>query len=190
MKRAEPTGTAEQAVLLRALRDFNTPKIVKADEVVFYGLLRDLFPAVDPPRRIDSLLEAAAIAACCSRKLTPDPSFILKITQLEDLLAIRHCVFLMGSPGSGKSTLWATLATARGALGRKTKWADLDPKVLSPEELYGSIHPVTREWRDGVLSKVMRELGAEPDASVDKWIVLDGDLDANWIESMNSVMGA
>ena len=170
MKRSEPPETPEQAVLLRALRDFNTPKIVKADEVVFFGLLRDLFPAVDPPRKVDASLEAAAVAACQARKLSPDPAFVLKVTQLEDLLAIRHCVFLMGPPGSGKSTLWATLAAARGALGRKTKCADIDPKVLSPEELYGCIHPATREWRDGVLSKVMRELGAEPDTAIDKWI--------------------
>ena len=45
----------------------------------------------------------------------------------------------------------------------------------------------TREWKDGLLSKVMRDLGEIPDDKP-KWVVLDGDLDANWIESMNSVM--
>ncbi len=45
----------------------------------------------------------------------------------------------------------------------------------------------TREWKDGLLSKVMRDLGEIPDEKP-KWIILDGDLDANWIESMNSVM--
>ena len=45
----------------------------------------------------------------------------------------------------------------------------------------------TREWKDGLLSTVMRNIGAIPD-ELPKWIMLDGDLDANWIESMNSVM--
>lgn len=45
----------------------------------------------------------------------------------------------------------------------------------------------TREWKDGLLSKTLRSLGQIPDSNP-KWLVLDGDLDANWIESMNSVM--
>jgi dynein heavy chain len=45
----------------------------------------------------------------------------------------------------------------------------------------------TREWKDGLMSKTMRSLANVPDSNP-KWIILDGDLDANWIESMNSVM--
>jgi dynein heavy chain len=44
-KRLEP-DLLEEALLMRALRDFNIPKIVREDEVVFFGLLGDLFPGI------------------------------------------------------------------------------------------------------------------------------------------------
>lgn len=52
---------------------------------------------------------------------------------------------------------------------------------------YGSVNMHTREWKDGILSKTMRDLGQIPDTHP-KWIMLDGDLDANWIESMTLAM--
>lgn len=64
---------------------------------------------------------------------------------------------------------------------------DLNPKTVPTEELYGHMSLATREWKGGLLSNIMRDLGAVPNEAP-KWIVLDGDLDATWIESMNSVM--
>ena len=36
---------------MRALRDFNTPKIVTDDVQIFMGLIGDLFPALNVPRK-------------------------------------------------------------------------------------------------------------------------------------------
>ena len=58
---------------------------------------------------------------------------------------------------------------------------------MSTNELYGVVLLATREWKDGLMSKTMRDLSQIQDTNP-KWIILDGDLDANWIESMNSVM--
>ena len=38
---------------MRALRDFNTPKIVTDDVPIFMGLIGDLFPALNVPRKRD-----------------------------------------------------------------------------------------------------------------------------------------
>jgi hypothetical protein len=51
--------------------------------------------------------------------------------------------------------------------------------------LQHSVRPLCTQ--DGLLSYNMRELANMPDDNP-KWILLDGDLDANWVESMNSVM--
>jgi len=117
----------------------------------------------------------------------PDDDYILKVVQLGELLEIRHCVFTMGPPGCGKSTTWKTLAKANQLNGKKTSVVDINPKVVHPNEFYGLVHIQTREWIDGLFSCKLREYSKETDTNP-KWIILDGDLDANWIESMNSVM--
>ena len=51
----------------------------------------------------------------------------------------------------------------------------------------GVINPATREWKDGLFSTIMRDLSnVQHDGP--KWIVLDGDIDPMWIESLNTVM--
>jgi dynein heavy chain len=157
-KRAEP-DLQEEELLMRALRDFNIPKIVQEDSAIFFGLLGDLFPGIDPPRKVDEDLEEDVLNACAELGLWPDDEFRLKVVQLEELLAIRHCVFVMGPASCGKSNAWKTLSKARTMRGQKTKVMDINPKSVSTEELYGYIMMSTREWKDGLLSKIMRDLG-------------------------------
>ena len=44
-----------------------------------------------------------------------------------------------------------------------------------------------QEWSDGQFSWIMRTL-ANIEGNAPKWIVLDGDIDPMWIESLNTVM--
>lgn len=39
-------------------------------------------------------------------KLQAEDSFVLKVVQLEELLQVRHSVFVIGNAGSGKSQVW------------------------------------------------------------------------------------
>lgn len=64
---------------MRALRDYNVPKIVTDDVPVFMGLIGDLFPALDVPRKKDLDFEKAVKEAAVDLKLQPEDSFILKV---------------------------------------------------------------------------------------------------------------
>lgn len=64
---------------MRALRDYNVPKIVSDDVPVFMGLIGDLFPALDVPRKKDLDFEKAVKQAAVDLKLQPEDSFILKV---------------------------------------------------------------------------------------------------------------
>jgi len=64
---------------MRALRDFNIPKIVTDDLPVFMGLIGDLFPALDVPRKRDPEFEKIIKAAVLHLRLQPEDSFVLKV---------------------------------------------------------------------------------------------------------------
>ena len=64
---------------MRALRDFNVPKIVLDDMPVFMGLIGDLFPALDVPRKRDMDFEKNIRQATLDQKLQPEDNFILKV---------------------------------------------------------------------------------------------------------------
>ena len=62
--------------------------------------------------------------------------------------------------------------------------------MVTLNELYGVLDPESRDWTDGLLSKIFKEAntevpGQKPET---RWIIYDGDVDAVWVENMNSVM--
>ncbi|NXP09467.1 DYH17 protein, partial [Thinocorus orbignyianus] len=186
LKRGDP-GRAEDQVLMRALRDFNIPKIVTDDLPVFMGLIGDLFPALDVPRKRDLNFEKIIKQSILELKLQAEDSFVLKVVQLEELLQVRHSVFVIGNAGCGKSQVLRSLNKTYKNMKQKPVTVDLDPKAVTCDELFGVIHPSTREWKDGLFSSVMRDL-ANITHKGPKWIILDGDIDPMWIESLNTVM--
>ncbi|KAK0087408.1 hypothetical protein PV325_001063 [Microctonus aethiopoides] len=177
----------EDQVLMRALRDFNTPKIVTDDVRVFMGLIGDLFPALDVPRKRDIDFEKTIRNAALDLKMQPEDGFILKIVQLEELLNVRHSVFIVGMAGTGKSQVWKTLFRTYVNQKQKPHYYDLNPKAVTNDELFGIINSSTREWKDGLLSVFMRDQ-ANMSGDGPKWIIFDGDIDPMWIESLNTVM--
>ncbi len=66
-----------------------------------------------------------------------------------ELLAIRHCVFVLGAAGSAKTRVWKTLQAAQTHAnlgGGPSVSAALNPKAVSSDELYGYVHPSTKVW--------------------------------------------
>jgi dynein heavy chain, axonemal len=66
----------------------------------------------------------------------------------------------------------------------------MNPKSITQGQLYGEADLNTQEWTDGVLAIAVRN-GSQPmgeDGVMRRqWVVLDGPVDAIWIENMNTV---
>jgi dynein heavy chain, axonemal len=191
MKRENP-NLSEDELLMKALRDFNMPKIVTDDKNIFIKLIEDLFPGIKYVQKSDVEFKKLVVkTAKTEMGLIPDEIFCLKVIQLREILGVRHCVFVVGPPGCGKSTVWKTLITLQNSIGEVTEFDTLNPKAVSSDELYGC-YSKQKEWRNGVLSMIMKSQAKCEEKYKDdqqfKWSILDGDIDPEWIESLNTVM--
>lgn len=62
-------------------------------------------------------------------------------------------------------------------------------QACSVIELYGYLDSSTRDWIDGLFSNIFREMNKPTsEENSRRYICFDGDVDALWIENMNSVM--
>lgn len=61
------------------------------------------------PRKRDQEFERTVKQAANDMLLQPEDNFILKVVQLEELLEVRHSVFIVGNAGTGKTQVWKTL---------------------------------------------------------------------------------
>eukprot|EP00003_Mantamonas_plastica_P006673 TRINITY_DN1548_c0_g5_i2.p1 TRINITY_DN1548_c0_g5~~TRINITY_DN1548_c0_g5_i2.p1 ORF type:complete len:3052 (-),score=1213.08 TRINITY_DN1548_c0_g5_i2:66-8516(-) len=189
LKRSSPEFS-EELVLMRALRDMNLPKFVFEDVPLFLGLIADLFPNLDCPRvRYPGLHDAV------EQSLKEDGYQVLndqvdKTIQLYETMLTRHTTMIVGPTGGGKSVVINTLKKAQTSLGLTTKLIVMNPKAVTVPELYGVLDPNTRDWTYGLLSFLFKEMNKPliGDKKEARYMVFDGDVDAVWVENMNSVM--
>ena len=189
LKRASPEYD-ESTILMRALRDMNMPKFIFADVPLFRGLIGDLFPGLDCPRVRypsfnDAVEQALADAGCQVLDIQID-----KVVQLYETLMTRHTTMIVGPTGGGKTVALGTLCRAQTLANLPTKQFIINPKAIPVSELYGMLDPTTRDWTDGLLSNIFRDMNKPVAEGKEerRYIVYDGDVDAVWVENMNSVM--
>ncbi len=187
LKRGAPDHD-EQSVLMRALRDMNLPKFVYEDVPLFLGLINDLFPGLKCERKGYPDFNAAVESALSDGGYNIDPVQVDKVVQLYETMLTRWTTMVVGSTQGGKSVVINTLAAAQGKLGLHTKLHILNPKALPISELYGVLDPVTRDWTDGLLSNIFRDINRPTEKREARYLVFDGDVDACWVENMNSIM--
>lgn len=201
LKRAEPEQ-AEDMILIRAMRDSNIPKFLRDDTVLFLALVSDLFPSVDIREVVNAELNTEIKRCLTENGHQVVDLFVTKILQLQETMVVRHGVMLVGETYTGKSCNAETLRQSLSNLHKQglqvhheahrrfineTHVHTLNPKSITMGEMYGDVHRITREWQDGVLSNLIRDLVklTTPDRH---WVCFDGPVDAIWIENMNTVL--
>ena len=175
-------------LLNRTLKDMNKSKLVAEDLPLFESLLKDIFPSVGPIEPTEYKEVQASVNALIKEKnLQSVPDWVIKVIQLYETSLVRHGFMLVGSAGSGKTTIANTLTQSLTNIGLPHKMIRMNPKSISGQQMYGVMNPATQEWTQGVFSAIWGEANKKSNTTF-TWLVCDGPVDAIWIENLNTVL--
>ncbi|CAF3644553.1 unnamed protein product [Adineta steineri] len=185
--KVEISSKYESQLVVQAARINTLSKLTFGDSKRFDGLLQDIFPGIDLRDIEYENLRLALHDIYKEHHLLINDMQIRKALELYEQLRQRMGVVIVGPSGSGKSVLWKMLQHAMQKIGHQVRTYVMNPKSMPRIQLLGHIDIDTREWSDGVLTAASRAVVKEP-LEIQSWIVCDGDVDPEWIESLNSVL--
>ncbi len=191
LKRDHLVNINEEEILIQSIIESVVPRLIDDDLSLLNNLISDIFPGIEyKPVEIIKLKKEIK-NVCQEMNLIDDDSWLEKVIQIYLIHNLNHGLMIVGPSGSGKSTAWRVLLKALSRLESNNGMAHvIDPKSMSKEDLYGTIDLNTREWTDGLFTHILRKIivNIRGDLNKRQWIVFDGDVDPEWIESLNSIL--
>ncbi|KAK9876588.1 hypothetical protein WA026_013968 [Henosepilachna vigintioctopunctata] len=177
----------EMSLVVSVLKSDAMSKLAYSDGQKFNNIIGQVFKDVKIQYVGNENLIKALEDTFVELGLTPNKRQVKKCVELYEQLRQRMGVAIVGPPTSGKSTVRDVLRKALLKMNENVVQHVFNPKSMTRNQLLGYIDPDTRQWNDGILTKYSLQVSSES-SEVWSWIVCDGDVDPEWVESLNSVL--
>ncbi|CAD8154161.1 unnamed protein product [Paramecium pentaurelia] len=166
-KQSHDQDVNQQNYILKALKYVFEPKLIQNDLNLFHQLLIQFYPAQ----------EIKSVERDDFSNFIVTSILQQKVSELKQILKLRHGIMIVGPAGSGKSAcLEVTLKQTNMTNIR------LFPKAMKVSELFGCLNISTLEWEEGVLPSLLKQ---EQQQDI---YIFDGAVETEWIETMNSAL--
>ena len=178
-----PLWRAEDALIVKALKDANIAKFVGNDVALFLAILSDVFPSASGVESASLTFLTAVREACHQLGIVATEAFVAKVIQTKDVASVRHGFMLVGRPFAGKTSVLRVLSAAVTAHSDIVAFSQhrvapmereypiavhtINPIAVTMSELYGRFDEVAGDATDGVLTKVFRACANAPLPDVD-----------------------
>ena len=186
----------ENRVFVDTIRDLNVPRLSAEDAPLFSGLLDDLWSQSDTNDEqqistqdteiMEHLIESARDQMC-----DPSPIFMDKVMQLYKVSDVRVGIALIGGSMSGKTCATRVLLQTLSEMSDDKVYREsrMNPRSVGRDRVFGRLDPVTFDWTDGVLTRLWRRaVQRQKTQDEHTWLIIDGPVDPEWIEDLNSVL--
>ncbi|KAJ8913453.1 hypothetical protein NQ315_013832 [Exocentrus adspersus] len=179
--------TKEAGIIVQVLRMDTLSKLTFSDSIKFDSILKDVFKNVK-----QELIKNDSLVQCIEESfqelgLIKNQRQIDKCLEFYEQLQQRMGVAIVGPPSCGKTTIRNLIFHALTKTNKKLKSFAFNPKSMTRHQLLGKTDSNTNQWTEGVLTNYSLQVAAES-LDVWSWIVCDGDIDPEWVESLNSVL--
>ncbi|CCE82560.1 Piso0_002290 [Millerozyma farinosa CBS 7064] len=181
----------ELQVLLRSLSEIIIPKLIKEDEQIFQELKEKYVPDLSFSSDELAPFKHSIEQHCLENGFVLNDNWIKKTLQVIEVSNSNNGIMLVGESGTGKTCIRNTALRALSEIQAKDSTSYvIDSKVLSKDTLFGRLDTITREWTDGIFTKIVRQVQENIKGELSKiiWVFFDGDIDPEWAETLNSVL--
>ena len=170
----------ESRLVISSIVNALFPKLLSSDLAKLQRLIEDIFPGIKPEDMAQADLIKLIKEEAENFGWIASEIWINKIIQLYYIQQISHGFMLVGPSATGKTSSRTILLNVLSKIDKQESESYvINPKSVTKDTLFGALDPVTREWTDGVFTRILRTIVDNQRGEMSKrhWIVFDGDVD-------------